>query len=510
MKPINSHCVNRFVNILVPLLILCGQATLSARTYEQVLRRNFWNVSSNVTGIRQDSLSTSFAEVSGGYESGGFRNTWQAESAWNVGAKTASIRHLERISFKGDFSFSQWDGKAMCGSMFTDPGYYPVDVLEFTPGRKTLQTYALDGGFSYDVAPRWRIGATADFMSANMAKRKDLRHTNWRLDFKVAPGFMYHNGDLALGASYIFRKTGETIDAEQVGTAESSYYAFFDKGLMYGVHQVWTGSGVHLDEAGTNGLPVKEFSNGAALQVQYKGIFAEVEYARTSGVVGEKEFIWFRFPGNKVDVRLGYRKMQGAQEHIARLDFGWKSQDTYESVLEKITVNGVTNVVTHGDNMMQHREEIVVRPSYEFVHRDVEFRLGAEVGIRNGLASQMYPYIYTQSLTQASGYYGMSFHIRNLDLGVTGTYGRGWVSEGERTVSGSAEALTQPFRLQEWYDRQIEYETARKIGAGLSVRYHFGMGIYVRAAGDWLHGFGLLHAASADRFDATLGIGYRF
>ena len=502
--------MNRFAYILLAVLILCGQPALYAQTYDQVLRRNFWNGSRNISGIRQDNVSQSYAEVTAGYEDGGYKPTWQAEKAWSAGAATASVRHLDDISFKGGFSFSQWEGYGMCGSMFIDPGYYPVDVLEFTPGRKTLQTYALDGGFSYDVAPQWRVGVMVDFASANMAKRKDLRHTNWKLDLVVAPGVMYYAGDLALGLTYIYGKSGETIDAEQVGTAESSYYAFFDKGLMYGVYQVWTGSGVHLDVDGVKGFPVKEFSNGFAVQVQYRGLFAEVEYAHTRGVVGEKDYIWYRFPGNQVNASLGYRKTQGAQEHIARLYFGWKSQNMYESVLEKVTENGVTNVLTHGANMMQHREEISVRPSYELVHRALEFRLGAEVGIRNGLASQMYPYIYTQSLVHASGYYGMLFRIGHLDLGVTGTYGRGWVSESGRTVSDDSGVQTQPFRLQEWYDRQIEYETARRFDAEVMVRYNFQKGIYLRLDACSVKAYKLPSFDDPTRLTMQLAAGLKF
>ncbi|MBR5862897.1 MAG: hypothetical protein IKZ08_06190, partial [Bacteroidales bacterium] len=259
--------MNRIRLISVLGLLFCGMA-VSAQTYDRMLRNNFWNTSDNVTGIRQDSVSRSYAELSGTYEDGGFRDTWQAPRGWSAGASSASIQHLEKMSLKGSFAFTQTEGYDMCGSMFIKPGFYPVDVLEFTPGRKTLQTYAFDGGISYDLASRWRIGAMISFESSNIAKRKDLRHSNWRLDMTVSPGFMYHDGDFAIGANYIFRKTSETVEAKQVGISETSYYAFLDKGLMYGVHNIWTGSGLHLDEDGVKGFPVKDFSNGAAVQVQ--------------------------------------------------------------------------------------------------------------------------------------------------------------------------------------------------------------------------------------------------
>ena len=78
--------------------------------------------------------------------------------------------------------------------------------------------------------------------------------------------------------TYILWKTSESVEAEQVGIAESSYNAFLDKGLMYGIYSIWTGSGLHIEEDGVKGFPVKDLSHGAALQAQYKGLFAEVEY----------------------------------------------------------------------------------------------------------------------------------------------------------------------------------------------------------------------------------------
>ena len=91
--------------------------------------------------------------------------------------------------------------------MFIHPGFYPVDVLEFTPGHKDLQTHAFMGGIATDIAPNWRLGGKIDFSAANYSKRKDLRHTNYRLDLTVAPSVMYHSGELAIGFSYIFNKT---------------------------------------------------------------------------------------------------------------------------------------------------------------------------------------------------------------------------------------------------------------------------------------------------------------
>ena len=497
--------MNRIRLISVLGLLFCGMV-VSAQTYDRMLRNNFWNTSDNVTGIRQDSVSRSYAELSGTYEDGGFRDTWQAPRGWSAGASTASIQHLEKMSLKGSFAFTQTEGYDMCGSMFIKPGFYPVDVLEFTPGRKTLQTYAFDGGISYDLASRWRIGAMMDFESSNIAKRKDLRHSNWRLDMTVSPGFMYHDGDFAIGANYIFRKTSETVDAKQVGISETSYYAFLDKGLMYGVHNIWTGSGLHLDEDGVKGFPVKDFSNGAAIQAQYKGLFAEVEYLHSSGTIGEKEFIWFLFPGNSANVRLGYKH----EGHFARLDFGWNSGALDETVLEKVTVGGVTTVVGHGQNRIQTESGWKLRPEYEYVSDKVEVLASALVEGHMETASQMYPYVSAQSLMKYGADVRVKTYVGPFDLAVKAGVAGGRVNEENWLTDEMTGVQTSPYRLQEWYDRQMEYATASRMNLGLSLRWNFWKGLYAEAEGSWLHGFNLKYITAPNRYGATLKLGYNF
>ena len=509
-KPKDSRCMNRLRYISALCLLSCG-LVVSAQTYENVLRNNFWNASDNVAGIRQDTVSVSVAELSARYESGGFRDPSQAPEGWSAGASTSSIRHLEKVSLAGSFSFEQTEGYGMCGSMFITPGSYPVDIFEFTPGRKTLQTYAFEGGISYDIAPEWRIGAKMDFESANLAKRKDLRHVNWKLDMTVSPGFMYHSGDFAVGASALFRKVSESVDPTQVGTAESSYYAFLDKGMMYGTYSVWTGSGLHLDESGVNGFPVKDLSYGAAMQVEYRNVFTQIRYLRSSGIVGEKEYIWFRYPGNEVAADMGWRISESAHgKHTLRIGTWWKGITMDESVLEKVTENGVTTVTDHGSNRILSRSQWHISPEYELLHPLLEVRAGADIDMTGSISSQVYPYVYSQSLFEASAYVDIEYHLGRFDWGCAGRYGGGKVSEKEDLVSGNSGVQTVPFRLQEWYDMQLEYRTARRFHADIMVRYNFEGNIYLEADMTSVKAFGLKYLTGPDRFSAVLRLGYRF
>lgn len=491
----NSHCMNRVRYILLLCLLSCSAAVLAQ---------------SNVALVRLDSLSRSYAEVYGRYEDGDFRDTWQAPQMWSAGAVTGSVRHFDRMSLTGSFSFDQTEGYGMCGSMFIKPGYFPIDVLEFTPGRKTLQTYAFDGGIAYDLGGAWTIGARMDFESSNLAKRKDLRHTNWRLDMQVAPGVMYRTGGLALGFSPLFRKVAETIDAEQIGTAESSYYAFLDKGLMYGVSQVWTGSGIHLEEAGVNGLPLREYSYGGALQAKFRDLYADFEFLRTSGEAGEKEYIWFEFPGMSIDADMRYGWTKGDSRNNVSLHFDWKRQGLDENVLEKVSENGVVTVLDHGSNRIFSRSSWTLSPGFEHLHRLIEIKAGADCSVHDGVSSQMYPYVYVQTLVEASAHAGLIFHMGHFDWGATGDYGKGWVSQTDRTVSEDSGVQSEPFRLQDWYDRHMEYMTVSRFRSGIMLRYNFINGVYLETDLDYVKAFGLKYITGPCRFAAAIKAGYNF
>lgn len=510
MNAKHSHCMNKVRIILLAFLLAGCVASMSAQTFENVQKRNPWNLSRNVAGTLKDSISTSYAELYGKYSEGGFRDTWQARRQCSAGALTSSIRHLERISLNGSFSFDQTEGYDMCGSMFINPGYFPIDVLEFTPGRKVLQTYSLDGGIAYEINDIWAIGAAMDFRSANIAKRKDLRHTNWKLDMNIRPGFTVNFGHTTIGATAIFNKSSETIDAKQIGTAASSYYAFFDKGLMFGTEQVWTGSGVHLDEDGVKGLPVTEYSYGAAAQMQYKGFFADLEYMHTEGKVGEKDYIWFNYSGPGLAADLQYKINAGRAEHRIGFHLDRKVQHMNENVLEKISENGVTTVVNHGHNRIYSREIWGLSPEYDLITSLVEFHAAFNIDCENGLASQIYPYIHVRSLMNLSADISALFHIGRFDLGVRAGYGKGSLKEMERLASEDNAADSAPYRLEGWYERQMEYRTAPRINTRLSLRYNLTKRFYSEISGDWAHGFGLKFLSGPDRFGAVAKVGYNF
>lgn len=512
MKRSNNHYMSDMKRIYISCLLLSFAAIVAAQQsdYDLIERRNAWNAGVNVTGILTDSVTASYAELYGNSRHGDFRDYSEADRSLNAGALAKSITHLKNYSLTGSFSFDHTTGKNMCGSMFIHPGYYPIDALEFTPGRKDLQTYSFTGGIAVNVNSHWRAGGKIDFTSANYTKRKDLRHTNYRLDLKVTPSVMYHSGDYAVGLSYIFAKNTESIDAEVIGTAETSYYAFLDKGLMYGAYEAWDGSGTHLSESGIDGLPVKEITHGVAAQFQWKAAYADIAYTHSSGSVGEKETIWFEFPTHRIASHLSYSFRQGGSTHFLRLNLEWSHQTNNENVVGKVTESGVTTTNVYGSTRIFERNTFSVHPEYELVHPDGELRLGAVVSSQKRMMTQMYPYVVSQDMMCCRTYISGVRHLNKFDLKAGAGFSIGNFTESEQTLDTEMEAGGLPYRLTDYYNLQNEYATAPRLTLNLGLRYKFHRNLYAEIQAGYTHGMNLLYIGGSHRWSETVKLGYVF
>lgn len=522
----HSLFINKTGFLSAALLAFFAQALTAQTRYDKVMDLNFWNDGRNITGLRTESpVKVSYAEITGGFKAGDFKASNDGSSVWNAGAVAKTCTDLEKFSMAGSFSFNQLQGREMSGSMFINPGYYPVDVLEFTPGMKTLQTYSFTGGIAVPLNERWSIGGKMDFESDNYAKRKDIRHTNYRLDITLAPSVMLSlDGGWDLGLSYILNKTSESIQAEQIGTATaSSYYAFLDKGMMYGSYQVWDGSGVHLNESGIDRFAVKELTNGAAFQLQrdYEGkvFYADLEWSFTNGEVGEKSYTFYKFPGTELSARAGFRSEGAAGINIFRLNYLWKRQVNNEYVIEKVASGGVTTPVTYGHNKIFERRILSFEPEYTFYGAGALswlYKARAEAGItrKKEQSSLVYPYSYTSSSTVVSMEAEGVVSAGKFRFGAGVSWMKGLnVKENEHSAEGSGSS-SQAFRLELWNNLDNEWDNAARIGADISLRYDFAFlkvrGLYAEAVGAILHGFNVSYAGGSDRCTGIFKIGYEF
>ncbi len=515
---------NRAILLAVAAAVLSVLPVTAQTEYDKVVDGSFWNGGRNISGVPGGKpVRVSYAEVSGGFTSGDFKPSWESSSVWNAGAEAKTRVDLEKFTMTGSFSFTQKQGKDMCGSMFIRPGFYPFDIIESTPGDKTLQTYSFSGGVAMPLDERWTVGGRMDFESDNYSKRKDIRHTNYRLDLTVTPSLTFRTGGWTFGAAGIFNKNSESVQAEQVGTATAdSYYAFLDKGMMYGVRQVWNGSGIHLSETGLDRFAVKEYAGGAALQTERTltggAVYAEIEWLASKGEAGEKSYLFFSFPGRKFTARAGYRHEWTGGTGLFRLRYAWTRQWNNEHIYDKISSGGVTTPAVYGYNKIFERRQAEVVPEFTFYgdgHLAWLYRFRAEAGLTVSTAQSraVYPYSYNGSDKVVRASASALFNVGRFRLGCNIGFLKGFLEETsaqEEVTDGSS----APYRPESWYGLWSEWENAARIGGGLSVRYGFSLGkadnLYLEAAGSVLHGSGIRYCGSSVRAGGTFKIGYEF
>jgi len=459
------------------------------------------------------------AELYGTLERGGFRPGFSSSSLWRAGVRAEGVKTSGNTCYTGSFSYEEMHGKDMLTSMFVHPGYYPVDVLEFTPGDKTLQTYRVAGGLEHRFGGRWTAGASVDFTGENYAKRKDLRHTNYALDLGVLPSVRYRGDAVEAGLTVILRKTSESIVAEEFGAATGdTYYAFLDKGLRYGTWQAWDGAGIHLDEAGINRLPVKELSFGASVPLLFRpaGLSLEAGYVRTRGLVGEKGYDWFRFPGHKVTASARWtHSLPGGKTGTLTARYALRKQRLDETVLDKVTSGGITTPTLYGANTVSKRalREAVLGWDVRLDgSRFQTFRLGLGWNELQEASFLTYPYTDEGRLDAWRLSLMGTWQFGRFRLDLTGRAGMGTAREKGLSATAETASVKAPFRLQADWDRKSEYFTAPRAGADLSLRYGFASvkGLYLQWDGSWLHGFGIDFLPGTERFCTSFRAGYSF
>ncbi len=509
--------MSRFSNIsiLVTLLLGLGVAKAESYDYATVVNRNLWSEGRNVTGIMKDSISVSNVELRYGAEQGEFRNFSDAKSEWSAKADAKTLMHYDRVSMVGSFSYEHWEGKEMCGSMFIAPNSYPFDVLEFTPGDKRLQSYDLMGGITSQLRSRWAIGVKGEFSAQNYAKFKDLRHSNYRMELALMPSISYSFSDNVIGLTYIYSRNAETIRAQEVGSSVAAYYAFLDKGLMSGAYETWGGTGIHLNESGIDGFPVRENFNGAALQIQSGRMFAELEYLHGRGSVGEKLTYWFDFPSNEFSARIGSSRVRNEGVHQLQIAARYFMLRNNENVVGSETNNGVSTTVIYGSNQILSTTQLALMPRYRFfgLRSGVDAEVGANYVRDFSRATQMYPYVSELKSNVFQLYGGGMVPLgrsRSLELRGRALFSTGSINDYGYMVSDSLEAADEPVHLEEYYNVDNEFLTATYLSGSLSLRYVHKSSAYLQVAALYTHAFDVEYVLGNSRISYSATVGYKF
>lgn len=482
----NSRSMNKIIRITAAVcLLLSSLFTSYAQEYEDVESRNLWLSGNNIAGLTTDSLSICQAVLGGKFEAGENRQSYEAPLCWSAGAHSSGIVHLKEFSMTGHFGFEQFTGYDMCGSMFITPGFYPVDQVEYTPGRKTKQVYDLGGGISVPLENNFSLGAMMDVKAINYTKVKDLRYSDFALNLSLKPSILWQCGALRIGASFILDRDTEMIDADQVAAAQTSYHAFINKGLYYGIDQIWSSDAIHLDEAGITGFPLQRNALGFALQAEWKGFYCEGSYRHSAGKIGEKDAMWYKFPGDEASLTLAYKLMGGnGAEHRMVIDADFMRDRLDEAVIEKVSSGGVTTRKILGYNSIYNRSSMSITASWDMLKMGAyEFMAYGNYSREDGVSSLVYPMAAQQSLNSYDFGGKALYWLGSWRLGVNLSLSGGKLFENVSSVAGET-VNHMPYRQQEYYEMWRDYNTALHFSSEISIRYKFAKGLYLELVGD--------------------------
>jgi hypothetical protein len=428
------------------------------------------------------------AAVWGGAEQGWFRPSYAPVFEWSAGARAKGVRHGKNTTWMGLVSFEQKTGYNMLSSMFLEPGYFPVDLLEFTPGTKSRETGRLEAGFLTDLGYEWAAGLKASFQAAYAGKPTNLRHTTFGMDLQVEPTVTYvMDDDMGLASSYVFRLRTESLKA-QPSVADGDLPLFLDMGMRYGTFQ--DGAGV---------FPVQEMSHGFSERFYSEDVSAGLKWMWKRGQARSSSFGNFRFPGSSVSVFYEQTFQADKTDHWIRLAYQ-RERDQ----LRQASTGG------SGFTALSDRLGRVVELKYEarFLHGAVKSLGVALEGRRHVDRAAVSSWDQTKR-NLGTATLSSAFAFGGFDMKLDAFAGGGlWRDRGR---SRSETEDTPDRRTTDWL-QIMDYQIAPRVGAGGSLAYHFsrGRGLFVQVDGLWCHALRMAASGGQDRFGGTLTIGYDF
>lgn len=436
---------------LLTIALMLVSTSLSAQIswYDVAVGQNFCINSTNPSTLSQLSgKSFSKVEARFGRQTGELRDYSSSPDSYDFGFGAEALRRIERTHYFGGIEYDYFDGKKMCGSMFTSPGEFPIDIIEYTPGRKTKETYHVYGKFGTRVADKLSVGAGLDYTSSNYAKRKDLRHKNTKMNLRAEAGLTCFFDDVSwIGFSAFYGRKTEKITAEEIGTLDLNYDAFFNCGNWYGARELWTGSSIHLQETGLTYFPVAENSFGAAIQSRFKiqsiDVHNELSASVSEGTTGERGIVWHNFTRRTIADRLELSSTFAGLDNTFYARAEYSSLANNESILGRITENGVTQTVVYGYNLIYSERRLTADAGYRFHTRNLSWSGDAGITFNqfSGISSLMYPTYKNRYYTVLTPYCNLrkGLGALQIELGYgyrfgTGRNDRSLTSKSDMTV----------------------------------------------------------------------------
>ncbi len=319
---------------------------------EESLVDNFFLQSKNPAHLVSANIpSFSSSSIFFNKQDGKLRDYYQSSNSYTYGLDITSLRNFKKTTLYGKVAYEKFKGKDMQGSFFIDPDKTPFDAVELRPtasSTKGLETYRLTGGVAHKISDRWALGGKIDYLSADYAKFRDLRHVNQLVDIALDAGLSYQIlPGLGLGAGFMHGRRVESLSLKTHGNEEREFVLLLDYGAFFGRPHRVTGSGTYFAMNGSSSVqPLVEIQNGLSFQFRFSpnerlNLLGDLQYLKGEGYYGipgtlkvkysEHNRDIFRFKGRasyqtghdqyRLDYALTYNKLNNI-ENIFREEDG--------------------------------------------------------------------------------------------------------------------------------------------------------------------------------------------
>jgi len=226
-----------------------------------------------LTRWRSDNLSWATLRADYGY--GGFVNYNESSRELRAGADVSSVYRLSRRTVGyGRISYENAGMHNMTGSAFIAPERYPFNIVEDSltnAGKIHLDTYRLTGALGVDIWQGLSLGGRVDFIAANAAKYKDLRHKNKVMDIDASFALYWPTTRwLSLGANYRYLRHSESVAFSTYSSNDITYKSLIEYGGMMGIVEQYSSSATNGLTTSSTERPLFYDGHGYGLQAELR------------------------------------------------------------------------------------------------------------------------------------------------------------------------------------------------------------------------------------------------
>lgn len=478
----------------------------------------------------------SYLELGGEKSFGNFINYYQSDNSLKYHLMTKSYFRLNpKLVLYGSMEYTRFTGQHTGTSALIDPLHAPFDIIEMNDtyrGRKQMETYRLQGAAGYRLTRTVSLGGRLDYLAANYAKHKDLRHKNTLMDMQVSLGVSWSPlPAFSAGVSYTYHRRNEALSFDTYGNTDVQYYSLISFGSFYGRQETFGESGFTSNSVSKH-PPLFSQEHQGAVQVLWKrsgefSLFNELGMSSFSGRFGTDESARITFTRHD-----GHTFTYGSKlvwsisgiRHVAELAMKSSKLINYENAYKESTDEAnVTQIVYYGSNEVLRRKELEAKAGYTIYIGNEKKRPVWITDIETSLfyrdsRTVVYPYYRNQHLYSfrlqtdvnrnifhRSGIYTLGVHLGYGQGGGT-AYADGVYATSENNQLG-------PDSRNDLLMQEFEFLTSPQLQVGIAAGYERGISdkisVYLHAS--YLHTRAFKIAFNGTHFNGIkLTLGCRF